>query len=349
MSQDETPPKNSKVGYKTPPVEHQFQPGQSGNPGGRPLGSKNKPKDNLNGYEQILLEEAYREIEVGQPSGPVTMTVMQAATRMLGVKSMKGDTKSTKYFLDKIGKIESDRKSEKNQVIEKAVKYKKRWPQDLELYTLNMCPLYVILPHADHVKIDYETGEVTREGPMDNDELIAWQVKIETIAKLEVELLDENKRYLQDCADTSISREWLQKFRQKIPKHDPWWLMFGPDRKSLWIDYYYFYAPEPEKWPLGAKPVDIDYEPSFEHPPVSPEMRVEIDQWQMRNARFQLFMRAKLQELMGEDWDSRLDAATFRARDVEMGVFDPDNYEISEDEQDMFRDPAFLEKYMAWD
>lgn len=29
------------VGYKKPPVAKQFQPGQSGNPAGRPKGSKN--------------------------------------------------------------------------------------------------------------------------------------------------------------------------------------------------------------------------------------------------------------------------------------------------------------------
>ena len=30
-----------KVGYKKPPIENQFKEGKSGNPKGRPLGSKN--------------------------------------------------------------------------------------------------------------------------------------------------------------------------------------------------------------------------------------------------------------------------------------------------------------------
>ena len=34
---------NSAVGYGRPPVNRQFKPGQSGNPRGRPKGSKNFP------------------------------------------------------------------------------------------------------------------------------------------------------------------------------------------------------------------------------------------------------------------------------------------------------------------
>ena len=37
MSDDDDP-----VGYKTPPKNTQFQPGQSGNPKGRPKGTKNQ-------------------------------------------------------------------------------------------------------------------------------------------------------------------------------------------------------------------------------------------------------------------------------------------------------------------
>ena len=32
----------SEVGYKKPPVEKQFQPGNRGNPGGKPVGSRNR-------------------------------------------------------------------------------------------------------------------------------------------------------------------------------------------------------------------------------------------------------------------------------------------------------------------
>ena len=38
----EIPQKQGIVGYKKPPVASQFKPGQTGNPGGKPVGSRNR-------------------------------------------------------------------------------------------------------------------------------------------------------------------------------------------------------------------------------------------------------------------------------------------------------------------
>jgi uncharacterized protein DUF5681 len=40
-----TETKADSIGYKRPPKEHQFRPGQSGNPGGRPKGARSFKSD----------------------------------------------------------------------------------------------------------------------------------------------------------------------------------------------------------------------------------------------------------------------------------------------------------------
>ena len=55
------------VGYGRPPAEHRFQKGRSGNPGGRPQQSKNKPRQfDPAGQptDNLILEEAYRPVTI---------------------------------------------------------------------------------------------------------------------------------------------------------------------------------------------------------------------------------------------------------------------------------------------
>jgi hypothetical protein len=61
------------VGYKRPPREHQFRPGQSGNPSGRPKGARNfksELREELG--ELVTIRDGEREIQVGveQERGP---------------------------------------------------------------------------------------------------------------------------------------------------------------------------------------------------------------------------------------------------------------------------------------
>lgn len=56
-------PERYEVGYGKPPSATRFKPGQSGNPHGRPKGSKNiQPPIGENTLQDIILKEAYRPI-----------------------------------------------------------------------------------------------------------------------------------------------------------------------------------------------------------------------------------------------------------------------------------------------
>lgn len=56
-----------EIGYKKPPEAHRFKPGQSGNPNGRPKGTRNLKTDLMEELsERILVREGEREIRVSK-------------------------------------------------------------------------------------------------------------------------------------------------------------------------------------------------------------------------------------------------------------------------------------------
>ena len=67
-------PHDYNVGFGKPPEEHRFKKGESGNPAGRPRGAKSgKPARPEEWLKAIVLEEAYRDITVGEGDRTVTI------------------------------------------------------------------------------------------------------------------------------------------------------------------------------------------------------------------------------------------------------------------------------------
>lgn len=82
--------KPSTVGRNSPPVEHQFKPGQSGNPRGRPQGSRNT--------KTIVQEFARKRHKVKEGGRTRTVTTTELLLRLLVVMSMKGDVRASKII-----------------------------------------------------------------------------------------------------------------------------------------------------------------------------------------------------------------------------------------------------------
>ena len=79
------------VGYGRPPTSSQFQPGQSGNPQGRPKGVHNASsmaRDALERTINVKVKRAWRK-----------MTVRKAAYLRLAERAVAGDAKALDYLL----------------------------------------------------------------------------------------------------------------------------------------------------------------------------------------------------------------------------------------------------------
>lgn len=91
-----------ETGYMKPPKSGQFQPGQSGNPRGRPSGSKNTHK---------LLDEIVNEkIQMTKNGKPVKISKKQAMLLQATNKAVQGDLKALQTLLPVMA--EADNKNE---------------------------------------------------------------------------------------------------------------------------------------------------------------------------------------------------------------------------------------------
>jgi hypothetical protein len=87
-----------EVGYGKPPRHSRFKKGQSGNPRGRPSGSKNL---------STLVSEALNElVVVAENGGRRKITKRQAIITQLVNQSAKADWRATKILLDILQAIE---------------------------------------------------------------------------------------------------------------------------------------------------------------------------------------------------------------------------------------------------
>jgi hypothetical protein len=89
----------TKVGFCNPPKAHQFQKGQSGNPSGRPKGSKN-----LSG----VIAKALSEIVTIDQNGKVRkITKLELAVTQMANKAAAGDRHAAKLIIDLLHQSET--------------------------------------------------------------------------------------------------------------------------------------------------------------------------------------------------------------------------------------------------
>jgi hypothetical protein len=79
-----------KVGYRKPPKSGQFKKGESGNPSGRPKGSKS--------LANIIWDDSMQLVKVSGKNGSRWVTKLEAIMQILGNEALKGNTKAAREY-----------------------------------------------------------------------------------------------------------------------------------------------------------------------------------------------------------------------------------------------------------
>ena len=199
MSADETPdPSLASVGYRSPPVDHRFQKGVSGNPRGRPR-KDNRAKQrsaNVTHIEDLILIEALRPIQVRENEKIVEMPMIQAVLRGMGVAAVKGSHKA-QMALTQMVKATQDKQHATNlELFKTFFEYKEKWLEELEACDRAGRPRPEPLPHPEDIVLDVSRGTVTFNGPVSREAKADWD-RMFAIRRANLKEIEECRRQLR--------------------------------------------------------------------------------------------------------------------------------------------------------
>ena len=159
------------VGYGKPPEATQFEKGKSGNPNGRPKGSKNKnPLVKLDQFNQLFSQSMQAVVSPNGETEEPPRTVYLTLLEILKERAFGGDLKALQFLLKTSHQIDYTERLKNEKIVEKMHEYKVIMTGLVKEREYKGYSIDHILPHPDHVHIDLKTAEVFIRGPSNKKE-----------------------------------------------------------------------------------------------------------------------------------------------------------------------------------
>ena len=111
------------VGYGKPPRTHQFKPGQSGNPKGKPKGAKNEAT--------MLNELLFQKIKIREGGRERRITLFEGMLRRFAEDSLKGNIRAAAFLFSRYGATSPDQSQEQSGLSDDDQAVLRAYAQDL--------------------------------------------------------------------------------------------------------------------------------------------------------------------------------------------------------------------------
>jgi Family of unknown function (DUF5681) len=214
---DETLPVPYTVGYGRPPEQTRFQKGKSGNPGGRPRGTRNKPKEvdtrfGMRAAEEFLRIEAYRPVMLREGEQVIELPAIQAVFRAMGVAALKGNRFVQKTLVDLVAKMEAEHYELRMELFGTMVEFKREWDKEIERCRKAGLPEPLVIPHPDDIILDPDNGNVRIQGPKTKEQKQRLDEALQRRAEAQEEVNSFAERHRR-ARDPKLKQIYLEEWQ----------------------------------------------------------------------------------------------------------------------------------------